>query len=502
MIANLEGMAAVELQGDRADVLALAEVLAVELAADRYRAHPRIVCVNFAWRLEALTGVRVAGSLDDVLADAETHRRQLDDAVLRRGPLAEQRRHTPQHTMHPFVVIDPHGRYTAAHRRLGRLAGPGLVVVTARPVPGEPAPVSSNRSTLLVSGRRLRWDPPRVDLVLDDPRASECPPVLRTAGMDVSPVHLNRPAANPKGAAAQCRPAVCVAAERSRGAHGNNLALLSVAVAGSVFTGSVPDLSQRTPEPAGPDLQSLVSGAIAGPVEIQVLGVVRVVGVPRPITSARVLSLICCLAFHRDGVTTERLRHLLWQKGEPEPNPKTSVNLVSRARNHLGGDDEGRPYLSYVEAGGTYRLSAQVTTDLARLAVWLDIAERLPPLQAMACLQAGLRLVRGVPFTGGRPNAFAWAENSWSSHIGHLVDRAVHRLVDLALGLERFEVARWATLRGLTVTPDCVECHRQRVETAKRAGSLREVESAQRELDRLWRRAGFEEGGQAVGVSG
>ena len=451
VMANLEELGAVQLSGEPADVLAFAESLAADLAADRFGGRPRVVCVNCAWELDALDAVRVVTSLNRVLAGAETHRRRVDSAEAQWAPLPESRRRGMSGTPRPLVIIDPHGHDHRSRARLMTLAGPGLAVVTAArsqdPTAGVPPQGAFGDGwTLHVSGRSLRWEPVGVDLRLGETPAPTPAPDLRIAAAAPSP-----------------------------GTGGFDRA-------------------------DGPPDAGLRAAASPGAVELQVLGVVQAVGAAVPFTSQRALDLACYLAFHRDGATADKLRHWLWQRGEPPPRAKTFANVVSRARVCLGRDADGKPYLSHLGADGVYRLSAQVGTDLERFAAWLRLADRVAPRQALECLRAALRQVRGTPFGGGSGETFSWADASWRSHAEYLVDSTAHRLADAALELDRLEVARWATLRGLAITPDCEQCYQRRIAAARRSGHRREVERVMRHMDRLQREPLPELDGLAAGA--
>jgi len=455
--ANLEELGAIELSGDPADVLAFAESLAAELAADRFGARPRIVCVNCAWELDALEGVRVVASLSGVLADAETQGRTVEAAESQQVPLPELRRHGVRGAVRPLVVIDPHGREPRARADLARLAGPGLAVVTANhrtePVsPSPPRPEPGYGWSLHVTGRRLRWEPVGVDLQLGE-----------TPDPEVSP--------------------------ESRSGHGPAPGVVGSAP-GPVDPAGVTDPlpgssgSGWAGEPSESGLRVAVAGAGSGEVEVQVLGVVQVVGAVSPFTSQRALDLVCYLALHREGATADKLRHWLWRRSEPAPNAKTFANVVSRARVCLGRDADGEPYLSKLGADGVYRLSAQVTTDLERFTTSRRLAGRVRSPRTLECLYAALRLVRGAPFGGGSGGTFSWTDASWRSHVEYLVDDTAHHLADMALGLDRLEVARWATLRGLAVAPDCEQCYQRRIAVAHRSGHGREADRVMRQLER------------------
>lgn len=493
VMANLEELGAVELFGEPADVLAFAESLAADLAADRFGGHPRVVCVGFAWELDALGAVRVVTSLARALADAEMHRRRVDVAEAQRAPLPELRRHGTRGAPRPLVIIDPHGHDLQSRARLVQLAGPGLAVVTATHSQDPTADAAPNRTlgdgcALHVIGRSIRWEPVGVDLRLGDMPSPGSVPDLRIAAAPEPPSSqgaAGRTSTGPSSSTGPRRPV-------SAGSHGarGRLGGVETAPAGGGsgaavapcpgigdfgWAGELPDAGSR----------AAVAGASPGAVELQVLGVVQAIGAASPFTSQRALDLACYLAFHRDGATADKLRYWLWRRNEPPPRAKTFANVVSRARVCLGRDADGTPYLSHLGADGVYRLSAQVTTDLERFATWLRLADRVPPQQALECLRAALGLVRGAPFGGGSGGTFSWADASWRSHVEYLVDSTAHRLADAALELDRLEVARWATVRGLAITPDCEQCYQRRIAAARRSGYRREVESVMRQMDRL-----------------
>lgn len=455
VMANLEELGALELSGEPADVLAFAESLAADLAADRFGGHPRVVCVDCAWELGTLEAVHVVTSLARALSDAEMHRRMVDGAEAQRAPLPELRRRSMSGTPRPLVVIDPHGHDPQSRARLVSLAGPGLAVVTTARLQDPTAGAALHRAfgggwTLHVNGRSLRWEPVGVDLRFEDMPSPRLVPDLR------------------------------IAAAPAPGA-------------GTVGSG-------WADEPPEADVRAALADASPGAVELQVLGVVQAVGTAAPFTSQRALDLACYLAFHRDGATADKLRYWLWRRSEPPPRPKTFANVVSRARVCLGRDADGRPYLSHLGADGVYRLSAQVTTDLARFTAWRRLADRVPPEQALECLRAALRLVRGSPFGGGSGGTFSWADASWRSHVEYLVDSTAHRLADAALELDRVDLARWATLRGLAVTPDCEQCYQRRIAAARRSGHRREADRVMRHMDRLRREPLPELEGLAAGA--
>lgn len=466
VLCNLEEFGAVELIGESADVRVLAEHLAAGVVADHFDARSLMVCVNCGWHLAGISGVRVAGSLDEVLADVERHRaRRAASGMRPRAPPAA-RAHGSQRVPPAMVIIDPHTRNQESLDHVRALAGPGLGVVTAA-AGGDGAVRREAEGTawaLEVTGGDICWHPVGVDLRFAAGGQASGPEPL--AGI---PRRRSAPGPSASG---------------RRGGPG-----------GAVVRGGVtlPDAtSGSSPDPSGlltdsPDARHRVDppAASPGPVELQVLGVVGVAGAQVPFTSQRALDLACFLAFHRDGATADRLRYWLWQRSEPPPSRKSFANVVSRARVCLGRDTDGEPYLSRVGADGVYRLSPKVTTDLERFTRWRTAAGQAPPEQAPELLVTALSIVRGAPFGGGSGGTFSWADASWRSHVEYLVDSTFHRLADQALDLGRVDIARWATVRGLSVTPDCEQCYQRRMVAAQRSGDRRELSAVMRHMRRL-----------------
>ena len=229
----------------------------------------------------------------------------------------------------------------------------------------------------------------------------------------------------------------------------------------------------------------LAAKTIPGPVEVQVLGAVRVTGAVSPITSQEALGLVCYLALHRDGMAVGREGQRLWQGGSRPPSPRRLANLASLARVCLGDDADGRPYLSHLGRDGVYRLSSRVTTDLERFRAWRRAAEGVSPQESLEFLKAALCLVRGLPFGGGGGDVFSWMEALWRPYAENLVDATAHRLADMATALGLVSVARWSVQRGLAVSPDCAECHQRRLALARCSGRLREASLVAQQVHRL-----------------
>jgi hypothetical protein len=88
-------------------------------------------------------------------------------------------------------------------------------------------------------------------------------------------------------------------------------------------------------------------------IEVRVLGPVEVAGAD-DFESAKAEELVVYLALHRDPVDTDTLQEALWP-GQT-PNAGRLHTTVWRARQALGDDPDGKPYLPKAKQG-RYRLS-------------------------------------------------------------------------------------------------------------------------------------------------
>jgi hypothetical protein len=220
-----------------------------------------------------------------------------------------------------------------------------------------------------------------------------------------------------------------------------------------------------------------------GPVEVQVLGPVEVIGAA-PFSSVKAVDVVTYLAFHRQGVDADQLKTWVWPSFEP-PTDKAFANVLSRARTGLGTDPDGAPYLSRAGSDRLYRLDPEVTTDFDRLRGLIDLADDTKdPSQQLTVLQQALELVRGIPFSGGTATSFAWADNHVRSHVEFTIDETVHRCADLALQLGDHAAARAAVRTGLRVVPGCEQCFRRRFLIAGADKNRQELRSAMADLER------------------
>ncbi|MFA9432812.1 BTAD domain-containing putative transcriptional regulator [Egicoccus sp. AB-alg2] len=210
-------------------------------------------------------------------------------------------------------------------------------------------------------------------------------------------------------------------------------------------------------------------------VEVRVLGPVEVAGADE-FESAKAEELVVYLALHRDPVDADTLQEALWP-GQP-PNVGRFHTTVWRARQALGDDPEGRPYLPKAHQG-RYRLSPSVTSDLDRFYTHTRRA-RSDPATAVDELHSALELVRGRPLSA-TSGEYVWAINNVHA-IEQLVSDAAHRLAQPYLQQAQHHEARWAAERGLLADPYCELLYRDLLLAAKAAGNTMELHAIMRRL--------------------
>lgn len=230
---------------------------------------------------------------------------------------------------------------------------------------------------------------------------------------------------------------------------------------------SRPPVSARSPAPSVP-------------VELRILGPVEAVGHASPFRRRKALELAVYLATHRRGADGDTLCEALWPGRLV--SPATLHTIVSLARQALGHDPEGTPYLPPRGSDGLYRLRPEVGLDYERFSAAVERASTLDAEAAIAELHRALELVRGRPFTvGGGEYLWAHAEALVSAAVADVAD-AAHRLATLYLERGDARGAWWATQQGLLASPGNEQLHRDRMLAADLAGNPAGVDAVMEEL--------------------
>ena len=217
-----------------------------------------------------------------------------------------------------------------------------------------------------------------------------------------------------------------------------------------------------TPNVAGGETATAVSGpSERGPVELRLLGTVRLVGAAGSVEPARrdaPLAVLAYLATHAGKIGSQDLTAALWPADSGKerfgmPAPKTVQNVISRARSLLGVNAAGEHRLRL--AHRAYTLDDSVTTDWQRFQTLAAQAKTVPADQATLRYREALELVEGLPFAGSLDSPFfEWvsAEQLEYTMIATIADGA-EELARLALDAGDYELAEWAVERGLRIDP-------------------------------------------------
>jgi DNA-binding SARP family transcriptional activator len=212
-------------------------------------------------------------------------------------------------------------------------------------------------------------------------------------------------------------------------------------------------------------------------IEVRVLGPIEVVGA-EDFASAKAQELVVYLALREGPVDADTLQEALWP-GEA-PNAGRLHTTVWRARQALGSDPQGKPYLPKAKQG-RYQLSESVSIDLDRFRAHVTRA-RAQPTTATAELRGALGLVHGQPLSATS------VEYAWGAHEVHAIEQdisdAAHRLAQRYLDEGQPGDARWAAERGLVADPYCELLYRDLMAAAAATGNSAESHAIMQRLRR------------------
>jgi nucleoid-associated protein YgaU/DNA-binding SARP family transcriptional activator len=215
-----------------------------------------------------------------------------------------------------------------------------------------------------------------------------------------------------------------------------------------------------------------------GCIEVRVLGPVEVAGAG-DFGSAKAEELVVYLALHRDGVDVDSLQEALWPS-EP-PNVGRLHTVVWRARQALGDDADGEPFLPKAKQG-RYRISDSLAVDFERFQALTGRAHSEPD-RAAEHLRSALEHVRGAPLSAINSGY------SWTTYVLYRIEQqvtdAAHKLAELHLDRGESELAGWAARQGLLADPYCEALHRILMMAASQAGNTSEVAAIMRRLREL-----------------
>lgn len=216
-------------------------------------------------------------------------------------------------------------------------------------------------------------------------------------------------------------------------------------------------------------------------VEVRVLGPVEVVGASRPFCRAGSFDLVVYLAFHRQGVTTDRWATALWP--DRAMAPATLHSTVSCARRSLGRSAGGLDHLP--RGRGWLRLAGSVGSDWDRFSALSEEGEEeRKEGRAIESWWRALDLLRGRPFEGLRSSDWTVLEGI-AAEVEEVVVRLALRIGDHCLGGGDGAGAGRAARRGLVVSPYDERLYRMLLRAADLEGNPAGVEGAMADLTNL-----------------
>lgn len=258
-------------------------------------------------------------------------------------------------------------------------------------------------------------------------------------------------------------------------------------------TPTTPTASTAPPAPPA----ASPGGANLGPgrVEVRLLTAVpRLDGLVEelpPKRARRATELVAYLALHRPHpVTSDRLRTRVLGSADADAAAKTLFNTVGAGRRAMGRDDRGEPLLPLATKSGHYRVSPEVTVDVARVADLVAAAgEAMGPDEEMALLRAALDLVEGEPLAGTLTGYAWWSAEGHERRVAATLVDAACRLARLAARHGHPELARWGLEQARLVEPYSEALSRAAMELAAESGDAdrlhREWVECQRRVDEL-----------------
>ncbi len=197
----------------------------------------------------------------------------------------------------------------------------------------------------------------------------------------------------------------------------------------------------------------------------------------------KLAELVVYLAVHDERpVPCERLRLACWP--DREVSYDTFKETVSRVRKHLGNHGDGRRHLPPA-ASNAYRLGPSVGSDWSCFKALVAAAARAPAREAMRLYREALEMVQGEPFAEVVKGTYVWAESEMLVHtIPLAVSDAAASLGELALANGNPELAHWASVQGLLVSPCQQSLFRVDMRAAAERGDAEGIDRALRAATR------------------
>jgi DNA-binding SARP family transcriptional activator len=478
MMANLEPLGSLAIDGDPRAAEDFVRALSLELATSYWAGQFDTVLVGFGTEFERFPRTTSLPNADQIVGDLESRARRGRDTLQRAGfhTYAEARCCGRDGPWEPVVVICGPG--------IPRHAIIDVVEIAADPACGSVVvavgPVATVVHTLRITADRSRTSMRLLGSVvepqlIDSTELQEVGTLIDTASNRQSVAR----AIAPYDLLTIRLPEPEPESNQNEGAGGTGVGNLDPPPVnrpaslspGRVSSRSVPLAFVAPAEVAdrghGPETGDAVE------VEVAVLGPIEVRGALRSFTRAWAQELVVYLAMHPKGVTNEAWTTALWPERLMAPSSLHSTASV--ARRALGQNRDGQDHLP--RAHGRLCLAATVGTDWDR---FVALCEADSPKS----WRAALELVRGRPFEGLRASDWPVLEGIAPAIEATVVDVS-GRMAGASLRSGDPGGAEWAARKGLLVSPYDERLYRMLMRTADAAGNPAGVEAALEELVRL-----------------
>jgi hypothetical protein len=520
ILADLETVRHLHLDGTPEEVAAVSRALVAELAAGPLADRMRLIALGSA---APLVGRLVHGtdaerlvthdSPEQALADLESHRASLERTLTEcqvAHPRAARSQGVAVDVWAPLLLCTDSELTPSQLASLGKiLSGPEhcCVAAVSPAVPGAPGwhldarpghhPVADSLP-FAVELQRLGEDEFAATLALlaaaeqpsdlpepawtghqpDEPDPGGAPPPDPYDDPFVIPVLASRSRALGGAAPASATSVPLLAFDLPGGSgtkEGGRPSLLPVlgsgfrAASASTFTPDTSD-TRDTPAPA-----AVADGSAVFPPRLLLLGPVRVIGAggaapATPDDVSRLTAVTALLATHPEpdprllDAVLDPVPYATDRLMAARSAPQARVAAVSRVREWLGAGPDGVPWLSAT----AWRLHHAVSCDWTDFQELYRLGMNAPGPAEDAALRRALDLVRGGPFLGAH-HLYPWAEPFRQDMISAVID-ASHELAKRCFRTGDLPGCEAALHRGLAAVPEAEILHRGLIRLYATAG--------------------------------
>jgi hypothetical protein len=218
------------------------------------------------------------------------------------------------------------------------------------------------------------------------------------------------------------------------------------------------DAHATSSEPAQPAIDAGAQPASEEPLEVVILGQVRVGGYAKPPGRAAIDEAVVYLSL-QDGrpVGSDKMRMVLG-----DVSLHTLANRIGELRAAIGADRLPRSGKS------GYRFVGEIKSDWAEFCRLRDEAAAATGDDRVALLTEALSLVSGIPFSGVPKGRYEWVTEEFRlADFTDPIEDVAREACELLLPAGRERDAEAACVRGLRASPYCKDLHCDRTKAAR-----------------------------------